>query len=273
MRVACIQPQIFQERSQCYIEIERILENLQDNHRDCEIVCLPEKWTPYNTDINKNFQKERGDDYTFIKKLAYKHEIRIVSGAIWEKRNETKKPIITCYYFNKNGEEIGRQDKIHLYSHEQEYFEPGKELALFNEKDMGSFSILICFDMAFFETPRLAVESGADILFSPTQIREDGMDNWYVYLKARALENRVPIVACNSLGEYSERKFLGCSKIISFYKGNISPSKLKIVEGPKNSSGYIFSDIDLKYPRKLRELRLREKIDKNKIKVKYINNK
>ena len=80
-------------------------------------------------------------------------------------------------------------------------------------------------------------------------------------------------MACNSLGEYTERKFLGCSKIISFYKGNISPSKLKIVEGPKNSSGYIFSDIDLKYPRKLRELRLREKIDKNKIKVKYINNK
>ena len=127
--------------------------------------------------------------------------------------------------------------------------------------------------MAFFETPRLAVENGADVLFSPTQIREDGMPNWYVYLKARALENRVPIVACNTFGSYSERLFLGCSKIISFYKGHISPSKLKIIEGPKNSSGFICSDIDLDYPKKLRKIRLGEKINKNKIKVKFINNK
>ncbi|MFX1477260.1 MAG: carbon-nitrogen hydrolase family protein [Promethearchaeota archaeon] len=273
MRVACIQPQVFQERFQCYLEIERILKTLLNNHKNCDIACLPEKWTPYNTDINKNFQEERGDDYAFIKNLAYKYKIRIVSGAIWEKRDKTKKPVITCYYFNKNGEEIGRQDKIHLYSHERKNFQSGKELKLFKMNDVGSFAILICFDMAFFETPRLAIENGADLLFSPTQIREDGMDNWYVYLKARALENRVPIVACNSFGEYLERKFLGCSKILSFYKGNISPSKLKIVEGPKNSSGYVFSDIDLRYPRKLREIRLGEKIDKNKIKVKFINNK
>ena len=88
-----------------------------------------------------------------------------------------------------------------------------------------------------------------------------------------ALENRVPIVACNTFGSYSERLFLGCSKIISFYKGHISPSKLKIIEGPKNSSGFICSDIDLDYPKKLRKIRLGEKINKNKIKVKFINNK
>ena len=82
------------------------------------------------------------------------------------------------------------------------------------------------------------------------------MNNWETYLKARALENRVPVVACNTFGRHLKRKFIGNSKIISFYKGKISPSKLKIIEGPKNSSGVIFDDIDLSFPKKIRKIRL-----------------
>ncbi|GAG64207.1 unnamed protein product, partial [marine sediment metagenome] len=47
-------------------------------------------------------------------------------------------------------------------------------------------------------------------------------------------------------------------------------SKLKISEGPSGSSGFIFDDIDLDFPRELRSIRLNEKIDKNKIIVKKI---
>lgn len=271
MRVACIQPQIFQDRKQCYDEIENLLNILLEKHRNCEIVCLPERWVPFSGGQSENIQKERGNDYLFIKNLANKYNIKFLSGAIWEKRANSEKPTITCYLFNENGEEIGHQDKIHLYSVEQDLFQPGKELNIFKLNNSNYFAILICFDMAFFETPRLAVESGAEILFSPTQIREDGMFNWDIYLKARALENRVPIVACNTLGNYNKRKFLGHSKIISFYKGDVSPSKLKIVEGSKGSSGFIYDDIDLTFPTKLRKIRLGEKIDKNRIKVRIIN--
>ncbi|MFW9999934.1 MAG: carbon-nitrogen hydrolase family protein [Candidatus Hodarchaeota archaeon] len=272
MRVACIQPQIFQERNKCYNEIERILRELLEVHKNCEIICLPERWVPLFKNSSLNFQEQRGKDYSFIQNLAREYNIKILSGAIWEKRRGFKKPAITCYYFNENGEEIGRQDKIHLYAYEREYFESSNELNLFKLSNSHLFTILICFDMAFFETPRLAVENGADILFSPTQIRQDGMKNWQIYLKARALENRVPIVACNTYGRYLKRNFIGKSKIISFHEGNISPSKLKIVEGPKDSSGFIFDNIDLIFPRKLRNIRLKEQIDKNKIKVKIINN-
>ncbi len=270
MRVACIQPELFENRTLCYKEIERILSKLLEIHEECDIICLPERWVPIYRDPIQNFQEQRGNDYSFIKNLAKEYSIKIISGAIWEKRANSEKPAITCYFFDESGEEIGRQDKIHLYTYEREYFKPGNELKLFKINKF-YFSILICFDMAFFETPRLAVENGADLLFSPTQIREDGMENWYVYLKARALENRIPIVACNTFGYYLKRKFLGNSKIISFYKGKISPSKLKIIEGPKGSSGFVFDEIDLNFPKKLREIRLKEKIDKNYIKVKRID--
>ena len=216
--------------------------------------------------MTQNFQKERGKDYSFVKELAKEHQLSILSGAIWENRNNQKKPSITCYFFNKDGEEVGRQDKIHLYAIERGNFEQGKILNLFKLNNF-HFAILICFDMAFYETPRLAAENGADLLFSPTQIREDGMENWSIYLKARVLENRIPVVACNSFGSVLERRFLGNSKIISFIKGYYTPSKLKVIEGPLNSSGILCDDIDLDFPKKLRKIRLKEKIAISQIKI------
>ena len=265
MKVACIQSQIHNDLKSCYTEIETLVKKLLEQYKECDIICLPERWTPYQKDFENNVQNEKGQNYLFIKKLAQDYQINVISGALWEKRKDLKKPKITSYFIDKNGDEIGYQDKIHLYSYEREKFESGNELKLFNFKGH-LFAILICFDMAFFETPRLATENGADILFSPTQIREEGLDNWNTYLKARALENRIPVVACNSVGTYYRRKYLGSSKIISFLKDYISPSKLNIIEGPIGS-GYIYDDVDLLFPKKLRSIRLDEQINKSKIKV------
>ncbi|MFX0073140.1 MAG: carbon-nitrogen hydrolase family protein [Candidatus Hermodarchaeota archaeon] len=269
MKVACIQPKFHQDIEKCYSEIEFLLKKMFGEFNTCDIVCLPERWAPFFKDIPRNLQKERGEYYEFIKDLAKKYEVSFLSGAIWENRNNQKKPKITCYYFNKKGEEVGRQDKIHLYSYEREHFEPGQVLNIF-ELGGSKFAILICFDIAFFETPRLAVENGADILFSPTQIREDGMENWKVYLQARVLENRIPVAACNSFGNLFNRKFLGNSKILSFMNGYISPSRLRIKEAPIKQSGFVFDEVDLIFPRKLRKIRLNERIEKSKISVKFV---
>ena len=133
-----------------------------------------------------------------------------------------------------------------------------------------TFAILICFDMAFYETPSLATENGADLLLSPTSIKESGMSNWKIYLQARVLENRIPALSCNTYGILNGTIFLGNSKILSFVKGFTSPSKLRLLEGPIGSEGFVYDDVDLKFPQKLRKLRLNERIDKNKIEVNKI---
>ncbi|MBY8988906.1 MAG: carbon-nitrogen hydrolase family protein, partial [Candidatus Lokiarchaeota archaeon] len=239
VRVACLQPEVFQENNKCYSEIEKIIKDFYSKYDSCDIICLPERWVPLTNGKKLDIQTERGKNYQFIKNLAKEYSIGIISGAIWENRLDSIKPRITSYFFDNFGEEIGRQDKIHLYSYERKNFEPGEELRLFSFKNI-CFAILICFDMAFFETPRLAAENGAEILFSPTQISVEGMENWEIYLKARALENRIPVVACNTFGKLLKSNFPGHSKIISFVKDFISPSKLRIVEGPFDSSGFAF---------------------------------
>lgn len=270
VQIACIQPEVFQENDRCYLEIEDIVKNFFSKYNSCDIFCLPERWVPLTNEKKVNIQKERGKNYKFVKNLASEYSVGVISGAIWEKRDVSNKPRITSYFFNDSGEEIGRQDKIHLYSYERKNFDPGENLLIFSYKNI-YFAILICFDMAFFETPRLAAESGAEILFSPTQIRADGLANWEIYLKARALENRIPVVACNTFGTFLKRNFPGHSKIISFVEDFISPSKLRIVEGPFNKSGFAFDDFDLNFPKKLKKLRFKEIIEKSEICVKKVD--
>ena len=269
MKVACIQPHIYTSLKKCYHEVKNQIFNLLEECNSLDLICLPERWTPLSNTISENIQIERGKNYLFIKDIAKEYCLNIISGAIWEKRKKLNKPYITSYFIDEKGEEIGRQDKIHLYTYEREYFESGKVINLFKINNR-FFSILICFDMAFFETPRLAAENGADFLLSPTQIREEGMQNWDIYLKARALENRIPVIACNSVGKIYKRNFIGNSKIISFFENFMTPSKLKIIEGPK-SAGFIYGEIDLDFPKKLRQIRLKEKINKEDIKVKIVN--
>ena len=269
IRIACIQPKILSSIEQCYEEVERLLKLLLEEVNSCDLICLPERWVPLDAMNDNNFQMERGLIYNFLKNLSKNYSTALISGGIWEKRSNSKKPKITSYYFNELGEEIGRQDKIHLYAFEKELFEPGNEITLFPIKNY-LFTILICFDMAFFETPRIATENGADLLISPTQIREEGIENWNIYLKARALENRIPVIACNTFGEFYNRKFTGQSKIISFEKNYISPSKLNIIEGPFNSSGYIYDNIDLDFPNKLRNIRFNEIVSRDQISIKKL---
>ncbi len=264
MKVACIQPEVATTRENCYSNVESIIKDLIDQHDDCDILCLPERWTPYSTIFSENFQPERGEDYEFIKNLARTYHINLLSGGIWEKRENSTKPFVSCYFINEKGEEVARQDKIHLYAYERGIFQEGNELKIIRFKDL-FFAILICFDVAFYETPRLAAENGADLVFSPTQIREEGLHNWNIYLQARVLENRMPIAACNTFGKINNRNFTGKSKIISFLEGDYTPSKLSVLEAPENKGCFISQDIDLKFPREMRSVRINEKVEKAKI--------
>lgn len=260
---------MFEKEEDCFLEIQNLIKSIPSIEEDCDLICLPERWIKTNSNLEKNIQEERGAHYKFIKKIAKKYHVNILSGGIWENREKTNKNYVTCYYFDKNGEEIGRQDKIHLYLFEKRYFEPGDTLNLFN-LDGNLFSILICFDMVF-ETPRLAVKNGAELLITPTLIRKEGLENWGIYLKAKSLENKVPIAACNPYGILRDIMYPGNSKIISFEKGFYSPSKLEVVEAPLNENAVLTKNIDLKFPNKLRRDRFKESVNLDKIRLKKYN--
>ena len=128
-----------------------------------------------------------------------------------------------------------------------------------------SFSILICFDLHISShLTRLAVDNGAEIIFSPTLIRQTGGDNWKIYLQARALENRIPVISCNSIFQQYGRNFIGQSKIIHFKKGSSSPVLLH-TEETDSTPGFFSRTVDLSFPNKIRHKRLSEILSKETI--------
>ncbi len=92
---------------------------------------------------------------------------------------------ICAYYVDSNGEVRFSQDKIHLYGLEKKFFTPGQELVIFTDTNLDlTFSILICFDLNISpELTQIAVDNGAEIIFSPTLIRDIGMENWSIYIR------------------------------------------------------------------------------------------
>jgi predicted amidohydrolase len=234
-----------------------------------DLIMLPERWrsVPPKENFFDAIEVERGHSYQLLKKIAIENGVWIITGGIWEKRSNGSY-YITCYVFDDQGQEIGRQDKLHLYSYEPKIFTPGNQLRIFTHQPSNSkFAILICFDIAFFETPRLAIENKAEFLLSPTLIRTEGLYNWNIYLQARALENRVPIAACNPVGTIFGNSYSGKSKIIRFKRGHISPSVLEITEGAESEQSIISKKVNLSFPNSIRKKRIGEKRDPSTIQI------
>lgn len=266
--VSLIQPFVAEDNRENYIHVEKLIESAIASKT--QIICLPERWIyvdPLRSDFEKNLQLQRGEQYLKVQGWAKKYRVGIISGGIWESRLD-KKPVISSYYFDSDGNELGIQEKIHLYSVEKKHFEAGKNLVIFEDTKLGiKFSILICFDLNISsELSRLAIKNSAEILFSPTLINHKGLENWGIYARARALENRVPIITCNSIGSYLDRRFLGKSKAIQFKRGEESPLQL-IVQEIDDKPGVLTCAIDLEFPNRIRFNRIEENIDSETITI------
>ncbi len=273
IRVCLIQPKIEKNNENNYVIVEKLIKSSLDEEPD--IICLPERW--YFLDFTKNFsdiiQNQYDEQYQRVKNWSKVFKISIISGGIWEYHNNSEKPFVSSYYF-KNGNEMFRQDKIHLYEGEKKILSSGDCLNIYKDPYLNiNFSILICFDLHISSfLVNKAINNDCEIIFSPTLIQSTGIDNWTTYIQARALENRIPIVSCNSIFEQFNKQYLGESKIIHFKRGSSSPVKI-LIEKAKDQSCFFIKEIDLAYSNRIRRKRIEDNIQKNQIKIKIINEK
>ena len=265
--ISLIQPFVNHDNSKNFINMEKHIAKAVK--AGTEIICLPERW--FFLDFAQGpqvfIQPFQGEQYQHVKKWSEKYHTSIISGGIWEFHDNTEQAYVSAYYF-KNGKEIFRQDKIHLYGAEKSILTPGSELICYKDTELNiQFSILICFDLHVSSSlSSIAVKNGSEILFSPTLIRKEGMENWKTYVQARSLENRVPIVSCNSIFHQLSRDFVGKSKIIHFKKGSSSPVKL-ITKEASSEEELLSCKINLDFPNKIRKERAKDIIETTSITI------
>jgi predicted amidohydrolase len=106
---------------------------------------------------------------------------------------------------------LGKYQKLHLFSNEKDFFQPGQAgLPVF---DIGKckLGIQICFDWIFPEAWRILALKGADVICHPSNLVLPGLAQRAV--PVHALINRVYTITANRVGTEGELTFTGCSTI------------------------------------------------------------
>jgi predicted amidohydrolase len=213
MKVSCIQMNMkFSDPDWNYERAEQLISQAAEG---ADVLVLPETWNagffPHEqlekyADENGRQTKER------IGSLAKKYSVNIVAGSVVNRK--AGKIYNTAYIFDRAGKEIGEYDKTHLFTpmKEDEYFEKGDHLSFF-ELDGVRCGIIICYDIRFPELIRSYSVKGLDMLFVVSQWPKIRIPHLLALAKARAIENQMFVICCNSCGTAGDTVYGGNSSI------------------------------------------------------------
>lgn len=223
----------------------RLIHQAKQEH--AEIACLPELWLPDEYSLKKKGVVQE------LQKTAKTEELYLVTGALAEE-NRGRREIVS-HLLSPQGEVIGSQAKVHLFRNQREKYQPAKKLKPI-KTPFGKIGMLVCYDNVFPEAARRLAVDGADVLLIPSRIVKMGVEPWHLYLKVRALENRIPIVAPNVV---EPPLFNGHSLIVELdYDSKTEIVYPKVMEASTREHVLTY-ELDLPLSRKLRVKRLAER--------------
>jgi omega-amidase len=242
INVLLIQSKVCKSKAKALEYFQRIVNNPQFDNSD--IVCFPELWYP---NVVNDFEKE----FAIILDRAKQKSIFIIPGAFLERIDG--EICVSCPIISKKGKIIGRQLKIHPFGIQRKDVKPGIKAEVFN---IGKFKlgVVICYDAVFPEVSRVLTTKGADVLFFPSKIKTEGVGPWHIYLQARALENRIPVVAPN----VCTGPFGGRSIIVDFSYNKRNDIALPRPRVLSENQQVLAANIDITQARNIRRERFKD---------------
>ncbi len=192
---------------------QKIEEMIDQEHRSCDLIILPEMFATGFTNNAKKFSESKdGVTSKWMLKLAEKTNAVILGGII---------AVANKHFYNRmlivhpNGA-IEHYDKHHLfsYSNETEYYTAGQQqmsIVLQNWK----LRLSICYDMRFPEW--LRNDDGYDVLINIANWPVSRIRQWSTLLQARAIENQAFVLGVNRVGRDGNKlEYNGQSCAINF---------------------------------------------------------
>ena len=215
MKIACLQMNM---KLGCPAENFSLAEKLIEASIKAQpdVIVMPETW---NTGF---FPKENltalcckdGDTVkSRIGMLAKKYKVNIVAGSVSNVRGA--KIYNTAFVLDRTGSCIAEYDKTHLFTPmgEDDYYTRGDHLCRF-VLDGVKCGIIICYDVRFPELTRSLALQGLDMLFIVSQWPKERIFHLQTLTVARAIENQMFVVCCNSCGAAGKTVYGGNSAII-----------------------------------------------------------
>ena len=215
MKIACLQMDMgLADVEYNFSHACRLIRDAMSDQPD--VLVLPETW---NTGFfpKEGLQDLADRDGSRVKRcigeLAAKFHVNIVAGSVANLRDGAV--FNTAFVFDRTGACIASYDKTHLFTPmgEHHYFAPGQHLCRF-QLDGVSCGLIICYDVRFPELTRSLTIPGLDILFVVSQWPNVRTFHLRSLTTARAIENQMFVVCCNSCGTAGTTVYGGNSAII-----------------------------------------------------------
>lgn len=208
-RVAAVQMRTVEKKSENVNTAAKYINDLMNEvyGPKPDIIVLPEMFNcPYENENFPFYAEERGEiTWKHMSELAAHFGVYIVAGSIPE-YDENDCVYNTCYVFDREGRQIAKHRKIHLFDvdipgmrfRESATFSPGEEITVF-DTEFGKMGAAICFDVRFPELFRAMAVRGAKVIFLPAQFNmATGPAHWAETLKIRAVDNELFFVGASA---------------------------------------------------------------------------
>ncbi len=169
------------------------------------IVVLPEYFAIMGLTDTDKVKAAEGDDagpiQQWMAETAAKHRLWLIGAGVPIVAAAPGKVRNACLVYDKNGKQVARYDKIHLFSlnlgqdqfNESRTIEPGDAVKVINSP-YGRIGLSICYDLRFPELYRAMGE--VDIIVIPSAFTATtGRAHWEPLVRARAIENMAYVIA------------------------------------------------------------------------------
>jgi predicted amidohydrolase len=258
MKVACVQMDVLHCRKQENLEKALHLA-LKAAAKGAEIIVLPEVFSTGFCYENIDHAAEslpsptlenlacfsKANNCILIGSIIQKvveedgiNEENKVSGDKGSIGNENSYLCYNLGFCFESGILAGTYRKTHPFKGENKYFSKGDSIEPISLKKQNlKIGLEICYELRFPEVSRKLALAGSDLLITTAAFPNPKSEHWKNLVRARAIENQIPHIACNRIGSAPGISYFGNSMIVD------SLGEVKADAGDKEL--IIVSDIDL----------------------------
>ena len=254
IKIAAIQMPTVADKMENVRTVKTYLEKIKDENPD--FVILPVMFCcPYQTE---NFpiyaEKEGGPVWQQLSGYAKQYGIYLIGGSMPEKDAEGN-VYNTSYIFDREGKQIGKHRKVHLFDidvkggqtfKESDTLTAGDSDTVF-DTEFGKMGVMLCFDIRFPELSRMMVNDGARIVFVPAAFNmTTGPAHWELSFRTRALDNQIYMVGCAPARDVS-------AGYISWGHSIVTDPWGRVIDMLDEKKGILLAELDMDYEEQVRE--------------------
>ena len=254
IKIAAIQMSTVADKMENVRTVKAYLEKIKDENPD--FVILPEMFCcPYQTE---NFpiyaEKEGGPVWQQLSGYAKQYGVYLIGGSMPEKDAEGN-VYNTSYIFDREGKQIGKHRKVHLFDidikggqtfKESDTLTAGDSDTVF-DTEFGKIGVMLCFDIRFPELSRMMVNDGAKVIFVPAAFNmTTGPAHWELSFRTRALDNQIYMVGCAPARDVS-------AGYISWGHSIVTDPWGRVIDMLDEKKGILLAELDMDYEEQVRE--------------------